>query len=528
MHGDSERADEGAGMGKVVRELTSGTIRGDEVCGGRVARFLGVPYGGEVEGRQRFCPPRPARSWPGVRDATAIGPAAPQPPMTFAAGPRRERMLALIAEMRCTEAQGENCLVLNVWEPTWSASTDRPVMVSLHGGAHTFGSGSMPVYDGAALAGRHDVVVVSVNHRLGALGYLYLADVLGDKYAVSGNVGTLDLVAALEWVQANAEAFGGDPSNVTIFGESGGGFKVSTLLAMPGAGGLFHRAIVQSGAKLHALSPDSATATTCAVLDELGLGTHPGGLHDVPAAEIVAAQVRVLGGPFSPGPRTLGPVIDGVTLARHPFDPDAPSVSASVPLLIGTTKDEMTFFTHSNQALETLDDAAAVAAAIPMVGDRARDLYDIYLATQPDVSHARRLAAIMTDRMRVGSIRLAERKAAAGGAPVWMYRFDFETDVEDGALGATHASDIAYTFGNPDASALSGSRPERYAVADMMSDVWAAFARNGSPQAANLPLVVRGAVPLPVRFPIPLSIRACDFPHTAYRRSSGHGYAAFG
>ena len=479
----------GAGMGKVVRELTSGKIRGEDVLGGRVARFLGVPYGGDVGGGQRFRPAQPARSWTSVRDTTTIGPAAPQPPMTFAAGPRNERMLALIAEMRCTEAQGENCLVLNVWEPTWSASTARPVMVSLHGGAHTICSGSMPVYDGASLAARHDVVVVSLNHRLGALGYLYLAEILGEDYAVSGNVGTLDLAAALEWVQANAEAFGGDPANVTIFGESGGGFKVSTLLAMPAAAGLFHRAIVQSGAKRHALSPDSATATTRAVLDELGLGTNPRQLGHVPAAEIVAAQVRVLGGPFSPGPRTLGPVVDGAALPRHPFEPDAPSVSASVPLLIGTTKDEMTFFTHPNEALDTLDDAAAVAAvaAIPMVGDRARDLYDTYLETRPDVSHARRLAAIMTDRMRVGSIRLAERKAAAGGAPVWMYRFDFETDVEDGGLGAPHASEIAYTFGNPDASALSGSRPERYAVADMVSGVWAAFARNGAPQTAKVP-----------------------------------------
>jgi para-nitrobenzyl esterase len=407
--------------------------------------------------------------------------------MAFAGGGRGDRMLELMAEMRCTEAQGENCLVLNVWQPMWSDSTARPVMVSLHGGAFTICSGSMPVYDGAALAARHDVVVVSVNHRLGALGYLYLADVLGEEYAASGNVGNLDLVAALQWVQANAAGFGGDPSNVTIFGESGGGGKVSTLLAMPDAAGLFHRAIVQSGPKLRALDPDAAAKTTHAVLDELGLSEKPQGLLTVPAEAIVAAQLRVLGGPLDMGPRKLGPVVDGGVLPCHPFDPDAPAVSAGIPLLIGTTKDEMTLFTYPDETLDTLDDSGAVAAVTPIAGDWAQDMYDLYARTRPDVSPVRRVAAIMTDRFRVGSIRLAERKAAADGAPVWMYRFDFETDVESGALGAPHAIDIAFTFANADASALSGSRPERYAVADVVSGVWATFARTGSPQTTDLP-----------------------------------------
>ena len=262
-------------MGTVVRELTTGRIRGDEVAGGRVARFLGVPYGGDVDGEHRFRPPPAPRSWTGIRDATAIGPAAPQPPMQFAAGPRSERMLTLIAEMRCTEAQGENCLVLNVWEPTWSASTNRPVMVSLHGGATDLLGIDAGVRWRPRSAGSRGVVVVSVNHRLGALGYLYLAETLGEEYAASGNIGTLDLVMALGWVQANAGAFGGDRSNVTIFGESGGGAKVSTLLAVPAATGLFHRAIVQSGPKLRAMSPDAAIATTRALVEELGVAANP-------------------------------------------------------------------------------------------------------------------------------------------------------------------------------------------------------------------------------------------------------------
>ena len=474
-------------MQDLIRELTSGRIEGVRASEGRVAGFLGVPYGCSVSGGQRFLPASPVEAWSGVRDATSVGPAAPQPPMVFDGGPRSKRMSKLIAELTCTEAQGEECLVLNVWEPTSSSTTRRPVMVSIHGGAHTIGSGSMPVYDGASLADRQDVVVVSVNHRLGALGYLYLEEVLGEKYRSSSNAGNLDLVLALEWVRDNAEAFGGDPLNVTVFGESGGGAKISTLLAMPAAAGLFQRAIIQSGPKLRALSPKAAAATTRALLEELDLVDNPEGLLSVSAEVLIEAQVRVLGGPLGFGPLTFGPVVDGVDLPHHPFDPAAPAISAAVPVLIGSTKDEMSFFTYPNEDLDDLDDEGAIAAIAPVAGDRARDVYGIYAQAMPEVSPTVRLAAMLTARFRFGSTRLAERKAALQEAPVWMYRFDFETDVEDGALGAPHAIDVAFTFGNPDATPLSGSRPERFAVADLACDVWGAFARHGTPQITQLP-----------------------------------------
>lgn len=470
-----------------IRELTSGRIRGCGSLDGRVVAFLGVPYGCDVSGDRRFLPASPMEAWSGVRDAASVGPAAPQPPMVFDSGPRSERMSKLIAELCSTEAQGEECLVLNVWEPTARSTIRRPVMVSIHGGGHTIGSGSMPVYDGSSLADCQDVVVVSVNHRLGALGYLYLEDVLGEKYRSSSNAGNLDLVLALQWVRANAEAFGGDPANVTVFGESGGGAKVSALLAMPAAAGLFQRAIIQSGPRLQAISPKAAAATTRALLEDLDLVRDPKGLVSIAPEALIEAQVRVLGGPLGFGTHTFGPVVDGIDLPHHPFDPAAPTISAAVPLLIGTTKDEMSFFTYPNEELDSLDDDGAIAAIGPMAGDQAGAIYSVYAESRPDESPSSRLAAMLTARIRFGSTRLAERKAALQEAPVWMYRFDFETDVEGGALGAPHAIEVAFTFGNPDASALSGSRPERFVVADLACNIWGAFARFGTPQVASLP-----------------------------------------
>jgi para-nitrobenzyl esterase len=471
---------------QVVREVAAGRLGGELVSSGAVARFLGVPFAGAIDGARRFVSAAPVTAWSGVRECTSFGPAAPQPPMEFGPGERAQMMVKLTAEMQATEPQDENCLVLNVWAPT-STGADRPVMLSIHGGAHTVGSGAMPVFDGAWLAEHRDVVVVTVNHRLGALGYLYLAEMLGEEYASSGNVGNLDLVCALEWVRDNIAAFGGDPGNVTIFGESGGGAKVCTLMAMPAASGLFHRAIVQSGPKLGAMTPDAANRVTTALLKELDLGTDARALLRVATDRLVAAQLRVLGGPLGLGTRTFGPVVDGVALPRRPFEPDAPEVSSSVPLLIGTTKDEMTFFTHPNEAFDALDHDGAVGVVQQLVGDGGPGLYAMYRATRPGATAQQLVTAVMTDRFRVGSIRIAERKAALGAAPVWMYRFDFDSDVLDGALGAPHAMDIAFTFGNPDVTPLSGTRPDRHQVADHMSSAWTAFARTGSPQTPDLP-----------------------------------------
>ncbi len=478
-------------MGEVVSEVASGLVRGELVADGAVTRFLGVPYGGPVDGAGRFLPAPPVVGWSGVRDCTAIGPAAPQPALSFGPSERGQVMLGLTAELQASEPQGENCLVLNIWAPNSPSSVGRPVMFSIHGGAHTIGSGSMAVFNGRWLAEHHDVVVVSVNHRLGALGYLFVEGVLGDAYAGSGNVGNLDLVTALAWVRDNIGVFGGDPGNVTIFGQSGGGAKVSTLMAMPAATGLFHRAIVQSGPKLDAITADAAEDTTRALLADLGFGDSRD-LLVVPAATLIASLVRVLGSPLGagrtrPGGRMFGPVMDGVVLPRHPFEPDAPSVSSGVPLLIGTTRDEMRMFTYPNEALDSLDDAGAAATVETIFPGRGLPLYKTYQSCRPNATPAQRLAAVLTDSVRVGSIRMAERKAAHGVAPVWMYRFDYETDALDGVLGSPHGLDIAYTFGNPDLSAMSGSGPDRYQIANWVSTIWTAFARTGNPQTPSLP-----------------------------------------
>jgi para-nitrobenzyl esterase len=337
------------------------------------------------------------------------------------------------------------------------------------------------------------VVVVGVNHRLGALGYLALGalpeqDGFGEGVAASGSAGLLDMVAALEWVRDNIAAFGGDPGNVTIFGESGGGAKVSVLLAAPAAAGLFHRAIIQSGPMLRGVDPAKAAKTTEAVLEALGVTTLEQ-LRAVPAARLVEVQTQVLGGPlggFGTG-HALAPVVDGIGLPTHPFDPVAAPTAAGVPLLIGTTRDEMTLFTVAIPGFPMLTETVLPTVAATMNGPDSGTLLEVYGRTRPGSSPADRLTALMTDRFRVGSIRLAERKLAGGRAPVFMYRFDFTTPVLDGRLGAPHALDIAFCFDNLDKSRLHGGRPEAPALAGRVSEAWLAFARTGDPNHTDLP-----------------------------------------
>ncbi|MGD9755457.1 MAG: carboxylesterase family protein, partial [Acidimicrobiia bacterium] len=381
-------------MAARVFEVAGGRLRGELVADGAVVRLLGVPYGASVRGSARFIPAAPVMPWAGVRDCLTIGPAAPQPAMVFGVGERGRELAALCAGFTCTEAQDEDCLVLNIWAPAGGGAA-RPVLVSFHGGAYTVGSSSMPVYDGAWLAEHEDLVVVTVNHRLGALGCLELGELLGERYRSSGAVGQQDLVLALQWVRENIAAFGGDSSRVTIAGVSGGGWKVCHLLAMPQAAGLFHGAIVQSGPRLRALPRDRAAAITHTLLDELGLGaTEARRLLDVPADRLVAAQVAATGSPLgdlAAGGRHFAPVLDGEVVPSDPFVPEAPVGSASVPLLIGTTRDELTFFTYGNPALDGLDDAGAAKMARRMSGSDT--LYDCYRRTRPSVSAKERLVS---------------------------------------------------------------------------------------------------------------------------------------
>ena len=347
------------------------------------------------------------------------------------------------------------------------------------------------MYNGHRLAARGDAVVVTLNHRLGAPGFLYLGEFAGPEFADSGMVGILDIQHALEWVRDNISAFGGDPGNVTIFGESGGGAKVSTLLGMPGARGLFHRAIVQSGPLVRGISRQDALQATEKILAELGLGSSQiDELQSVSVKRLTEAQEKAMGGAlgggiFGTGVR-VGPVVDGRSLPAHPFDPVASDAGSDVPLLIGTNKDEMTLFLDMLPDLSKLDEASLRGMLAPVLGDRVAPVLDVYRRTRPGAAPGDLMVAILTDRFRVGSITLAERKSA-GRTPVYMYLFSYETNVLGGRLRSPHALEIPFVFDVVDDMPLTGTKPDRQELADRMSEAWLAFARSGDPNHAGLP-----------------------------------------
>src|SRR5262245_39569295 len=319
----------------LVVETTAGKIRGLTID--KVNAFKGIRYGTSTAGANRFMPAVKPKPWTGVQDAFEWGQEAPQ-------GPHTE-----IPEVASTIPKltvGEDCLALNVW--TNSLTGRRPVMVWLHGGGFASGNGCYTMYDGANLARRHDVVAITVNHRLNAFGYLYITEIGGQKYEQSGNLGQMDIIAALQWVKENISKFGGDPNSVTIFGQSGGAGKVSTLMAMPAAKGLFHRAIIQSGAALRGTPKETATKNAEAFMAKVGAKTVDQ-LQSMPMAQLIAAAT-------TPGAGGFGPVLDGKTLIEGPFDPTAPALSADIPVLIGSTEYEVTFF--PNTRYDPLDTTA--------------------------------------------------------------------------------------------------------------------------------------------------------------------------
>jgi para-nitrobenzyl esterase len=482
-------------MNEPVAETTFGRVRGYTSNG--IYSFKGIPYGASTAGPNRFMPPAPPGAWAGLRDASSYGQACAQP-FGYSASEsqedRRREIFGVYGMPLQESPQGEDCLVLNVWTPGLD-DRRRPVLVRIHGGGYVMGSGSWAWHDGTNLARRGDVVVVTVNHRLGALGGLHLAELGGGSYRHSGNAGLLDLVAALEWVRDNIAAFGGDPGNVTIFGESGGGMKVSTLLAMPAAEGLFHRAIIQSGPGLQAATPAAKTEEAQALLAELGLdAAQLGELAAMPVERILAAQRAVAERLGMASVMGFGPVVDGDVLPAHPEDALAAGASSTVPLMIGSTRHEATMFLliegmMTGVPIPVIDGAGLEARIGFMAGDRSDALLAAYRATMPGASPLDIYVAFFSDfAMRTGSIKLAERKLAAGSAaPVFMYLLAWESPAMGGVLRATHGLCVPLSMDNCDSAPMTRDYPGSRPVAARMSEAWIAFARDGDPSHADLP-----------------------------------------
>ena len=470
-----------------IVETTCGKVRGYTRNG--IHTFKGIPYAASTAGNSRFLPPSKVEPWTGIRSSMTFGPVCPQ--MVRPGWHSDEQ-----AWLFCWDDgfAGEECLRANIWTPSFYDEKRRPVLFWIHGGGFVGGSSQeMLAYDGERLSRRGDVVVVSVNHRLGVLGFLNLEHYGGAKYKGSANAGMLDLVAALEWVRDNIANFGGDPGNVTIFGQSGGGGKVGTLLAMPQAQGLFHRAVVQSGSMLRVSTPEDSEKLTEATLDALNLtGSQLDQLHIIPVEKLIEAETTALSKVSPPsGPNQVwdylgwAPTVDGTILPCHPFDPKAPATSAHVPLMVGTVLNEfVSGIDNPEPDALTYEELKHFAG---MFGDPDR-IVDAYRRGDPEASLFEILSLIAAAPVRRKAIQQAERKVALGGAPTYMYLFQWKTPVLDGRLGAFHGSDLPFVFDNVDrCENMTGACTEAHELAAKMSDAWISFARTGDPNHRGLP-----------------------------------------
>lgn len=459
-----------------VVTTTYGPVRGWIRDG--IHTFKGIRYGRDTA-PTRFLPPIEPEPWTEVQNAFEFGPTAPQDHPVTGTDRGTNPFLVKIG-LSDNYPESEDMLFMNVWTPGID-DAKRPVMVWVHSGGYSVNSASSPSIDGASLARNGDVVTVSFNHRLNVLGYAHLTDDPSSPFAGSGNAGMLDIVAALTWVQNNIATFGGDPGNVTIFGQSGGAMKVSTLLGMPGARGLFHKAIMQSGASPRALPAATATENAAELYTQLGL---PVGdieaLQKVPLKDLmVAYHACVAQG------RTFEATVDGVVLPADPYGGTATELSADIPVIVGDMDTEMTLFVFGHKPhLYAITQQEVEEKIGAFVGeDRARELIDVVKAAHPDAGPYELICRLLSHgAFGLKTAQLAESKARQGGAPTYRYRVAWRTPVDDGAFMSPHELDVALVFGNVDAAiGLNGGGEEAHRLSEILQNTWLTFARTGSP-----------------------------------------------
>jgi para-nitrobenzyl esterase len=487
---------------KTVVETTSGRIRGFQRKG--IYAFKGVPYGASTSGANRFMAPAAPEPWTGIRNALQLGRACFQSRTDSAHfnfdGKNVAQMNedAFLLHRGCgILVPGEDCLHLNVWTPEINGSGRRPVMVYMHGGGFEVGfDNDLLSYDGENLS-RNDVVVVTHNHRLNVFGYLNLAEIGGEKYMDSANAGLLDFVAVLKWVRDNITNFGGDPGNVTIFGQSGGGGKVLSLMAMPCAKGLFHRAAVQSGPFIRGLAPDYTSQIAAAVMQALGLSkASVDELQHVNVDRLSGASEEAMKKLAQPEPvfrrfydrgGWWGPTVDGRILPRDPFEPGAPLESADVPLLTGTDFHETVSGIDHGDAT-TMAGGELNQKAIEFFGVRGAAIVEEYRREYPRETPFGIYAAICAEPFRRCAFEQASKKAALGAAPAYTYMYSWRTPMLDDRPGSFHACEISFVFDNAElCDHYSGMLPEALALAKQVSGAWVNFARTGNPSHAGLP-----------------------------------------
>jgi len=456
-------------------QTTAGKVRGLVRYG--VNQFYGIPYAASTAGANRFMPPAKPASWTGVRDCFQVGERAPQD---------EEGPISEVFSLDRREPMGEDCLKVNVYTPGLD-NRRRPVMVWLHGGGFSGGSGNWLLYDGTNLARKEDVVMVGVNHRLNLFGFLYLADLGGEKWANAGNAGMQDIVAALTWIKENIAAFGGDPDRITIFGQSGGGGKVCTLMAMPFAKGLFHRAIAMSGSAFRGTTRQNATKAAEEFLARLGLKSNQlDELQKMPWRQLREAFEK------RPGIQGLatGPVVDGKSLPTDQWYPGAPDVSTIVPFMQGSVETEDAW-TEPVPPLEMPEEDMLTRVRRITRNDegKAKELVVLYRKTHPGISNTDVWLIMNADNTRRANAQaLAELKVTQGKAADYQYYFTWRSPVHKGQMKSFHTLDIPFVLYNVDiAASMTGSGQERYALAHKMSAAWAAFARTGNPNHPDLP-----------------------------------------